>query len=115
MTSILEIQNLITVLPEKDQALANSFIQSRNFESLKEIVDADTIVMEKKLRKLSEDDKEFFVISSRLDALSQLKMCVDEYASQFDYEENVDEDVNLFENDETEYLDHLYYMYETNW
>ena len=47
MTIVDEIKSLITILPEQDVKLALHFVDTRQFESLKDLVDSDVIKLEK--------------------------------------------------------------------
>ena len=49
MTALERIQSLIYTLPEKDQKLANQFIEKRQFENLYELVSSDIYKARKKV------------------------------------------------------------------
>lgn len=117
MTLIEEIESFITILPDKDQNLAKCFLKNRKFEELKEIIDSDIYKAEKEKKQIDETSKEYVVLESNLDAMTQMKNLVDEYINQInfgdtDYYDPTIEDYD--DNDESEFLNNIYYMYCCN-
>ncbi len=113
MTSINEIKNLISILPDKDQKLSYDFLDNRKFEELKEIVHSDVVKTEKKIKQLDVASEEYVIVDSNLNALLQLEECIDEYREQLSLGYNEVDDPTIYddEQDDDEFLDHLYYMY----
>ena len=117
MTLIEEIESFITILPDKDQNIAKCFLKNRKFEELKEIIDSDIYKAEKEKKQIDETSKEYVVLESNLDAMTQMKNLVDEYINQInfgdtDYYDPTIEDYN--DDDESEFLNNIYYMYCCN-
>lgn len=115
MTSVNEIKNLISLLPEKDIPIALRFVELRDFESLQELVNSDVIKFEKQIYKFKPNSPEYFVAMSTLDNCVNLKMCVDEYRSQFQFDDNEDDDFCDLLDDadlENDYYEHLYYIHK---
>lgn len=73
---VLRIQKLISSLPERDINLGYKFVQNREFESLKELVDSAIVKVRKGLKK--ENPREEY-LKVDLDLLNELKVEVDEY------------------------------------
>lgn len=73
---IVKIKNLVKYLPEKDIKHANTFIQDRNIESLKELVDSAVYLTQKNQAK-----EEIPVAYKNIDleGLMKLKAEVDSY------------------------------------
>lgn len=117
MTSVKEIENLISILPKKDIPIALNFVKNRDFESLQELVNSDVIKFEKHVSKLTPESKEYFVAISTLDNCINLKTCVDEYLAQFQLDaldESDDDFCDLLDcniNDD-EYYEHMYYTHK---
>jgi hypothetical protein len=115
MTIIDEIKNLISVLPENDVPLALKFIENRQFEHLKDLVDSDVIKLNKTALQYEHDTSDYFVALSNLDNCLQLQQNVNKYLDQLGiYDEYIDVDeYDLPEDDydEDEYYDHLWYLY----
>lgn len=115
MTIIDEIKNLISVLPEQDVQLALNFIETRQFEHLKELVDSDVIKLNKSALQYEHDTPEYFVALSNLDNCLQLQQNVNKYLDQLgiydDCEDTDDYDLPETDYDEEEYYDHLWYLY----
>lgn len=117
MTSVNEIKNLISILPDKDVEIALQFVEQRNFEELQLLVDSDVIKFEKLVESINPDSDEYFVAISNLDTCIQLKHCVDDYLAQFDiysekdYDDTIDDFYDMSEED---YYNHLFYMYSVN-
>lgn len=117
MTIVDEIKSLITILPEQDVKLALEFVDTRQFESLKYLVDSDVIKLEKQALQYEVDTKEYFVALSTLDNCLQLQQLVNRYLDQLGILETFEEDdiYDLPEEDynEDEYYDHLWYIYNS--
>lgn len=114
MTSLNEIKNLITILPDKDKNIADNFIIQRKFEELKELVHANVFKTEKEMKQLDKDSDDIFVLDSKLNGLLQLEEYVDEYYNQTLLGYSEDDDPTICDCDDTdddEFMDHLYYMY----
>ena len=73
------MRKLLCNLPNSDQQLGEQFIQSRDFESLKELVDSAIFKIRKNLR--SEKPKQEY-LDIDLTELSRLKSEVDVYLTQ---------------------------------
>lgn len=117
MTSVNEIQNLISILPEKDIEIALQFVEQRNFEELQLLVNSDVTKFEKLVESIDPDSNEYLVAVSNLDTCIQLKNCVDEYLSQFDVYIEEDDDFiidDTYDMTEDDYYDHLFYIYIVN-
>ena len=117
MTLIEEIESFITILPVKDQNIAKCFLKNRKFEELKEIIDSDIYKAEKEKKQIDETSKEYVVLESNLDAMTQMKNLVDDYINQINFGDTDDydptiEDYNDY--DESEFLNNIYYMYCCN-
>lgn len=116
MTIIDEIKSLISILPEQDVELAIKFVDTRQFESLKFLVDSDVIKLEKQALQYEVDTDEYFVALSNLDNCLQLQQLITRYlVDQLGIVDIFDEDdkYDLPEEDydEEEYYDHLWYIY----
>lgn len=115
MTIVDEIKSLISILPEQDITLALHFVDTRQFESLKDLVDSDVIKLEKQALQYEVDTDEYFVALSTLDNCLQLQQLVNRYLDQLGILENFDEinEYDLPEEDynEEDYYDHLWYIY----
>lgn len=119
MTIVDEIKSLISILPEQDVNLALQFVDTRQFESLKELVDSDVIKLEKQALQYDVDTNEYFVALSNLDNCLQLQQLITRYLvdqlgivdvfDEHDKYELPDEDY-----DEDAYYDHLWYVYNSN-
>lgn len=79
MEPVERIRNLTKYLPKGDIALAQRFIDSRDFESLQELVDSAIIKVRKSLR--GDNPKEEY-LSLDMDELTKLKAEVDCYVEQ---------------------------------
>lgn len=79
MTAVERIRALTNSLPNSDIVLANTFIDTRDFESLQELVDSAIIGAKKSLR--SDNPKEEYLCLD-MDNLSVLKSEVDVYVEQ---------------------------------
>lgn len=77
MNRVETIKSLIRFLPDKDISLANKFIESRDFESLGELIDSALY----KFRRHRNDD-EYSNINE--EELCRLKSEVDTYSMMFD-------------------------------
>lgn len=82
--------NLTKFLPKSDTVLAQRFIDSRDFESLQELVDSAII---KARRSLSSDNPKEEYLSLDMNELTKLKAEVDVYVEQLQipYQGNVEE------------------------
>lgn len=92
MEPVERIKNLIKFLPKDDISLANNFINSRDFESLQEIVDSAIIKVK---RNLSSNNPKEKYINLDIDELTKLKAEVDVYVEQLQlpyYQEDEFED-----------------------
>lgn len=115
MTIINEIKSLISILPEQDVELALQFVDTRQFESLKELVDSDVIKLERQALQYEIGTDEYFVALSTLDNCLQLQQLVNRYLDQLGILNTIEEDdeYDLPEEDydEEAYYDHLWYIY----
>ena len=117
MTLIEEIESFITILPVKDQNIAKCFLKNRKFEELKEIIDSDIYKAEKEKKQIDETSKEYVVLESNLDAMTQMKNLVDDYINQINFGDTDDYDPTIEDyndDDESEVLNNIYYMYCCN-
>lgn len=73
------MMNLTKYLPKRDIVLAQRFIDSRDFESLKELVDSAII---KAKRSLNSDNPKKEYLSLYMNGLVKLKAEVDAYVEQ---------------------------------
>lgn len=96
MEPVERIRNLTKFLPKDDISLANNFINSRDFESLQEIVDSAIIKVK---RNLSSNNPKEKYINLDIDELTRLKAEVDVYVEQLQLPYQEDE----FEEYEEEY------------
>lgn len=81
MVTVEKIRGLIHHLPEGDDNLAVTFIDVRDFESLKELVDSAIIRTKRSVTSINPSEKYAKV---DLDTLRELKASVDEYVDQLD-------------------------------
>lgn len=81
MVTVERIKGLTHHLPEGDDNLAVRFIEVRDFESLKELVDSAIIRTKRSVVSINPSEKYTKV---DLDALRELKASVDEYVDQLD-------------------------------
>ena len=81
MKPIERMRKLLNSLPKSDQTLGEQFIQSRDFESLKDLVDSAIYKTRKNIR--SENPKEEY-LEVDLTELSNLKAEVDVYLTQLE-------------------------------
>lgn len=79
MSVIKNIKFLIRELPSKDKPLAYDFLETRNFQDLKDLVDSAIIRINKNLNS-NNPKEEYFKIN--LDKLHMLKTDVDFYYDQ---------------------------------
>lgn len=96
MEPVERIRSLIKFLPKDDISLANNFINSRDFESLQEIVDSAIIKVK---RNLSSNNPKEKYINLDIDELTRLKAEVDVYVERLQLPYQEDE----FEEYEEEY------------
>ena len=80
MQQVERMRKLLCHLPKSDQQLGEQFIQSRDFESLKELVDSAIFKIRRNLR--SENPKQEY-LDIDLTELSRLKSEVDVYLNNF--------------------------------
>lgn len=96
MESVERIKRLTQHLPKGDIALAHTFIDSRDFESLQELVDS-AIANTKRNISSNNPNEEYFSLD--VDEIEKLKTEVDDYVDQLQLPEQDDE----FNNYEEEY------------
>lgn len=94
MKPIERIRKLLGSLPESDVNLGEQFIQSRDFESLKDLVDSAIFKTRKNVK--SENPKQEY-LEVDLTELSNLKAEVDVYLAQLEvpsneWEEDIEEE-----------------------
>lgn len=92
MEPVERIRYLTKFLPKDDVNLANDFINSRDFESLQEIVDSAIIKVK---RNLSSNNPKEKYINLDIDELTKLKAEVDVYVERLQlpcYQEDEFED-----------------------
>lgn len=100
--SIDRIRSLIGVLPTKDIALGYKFLDSRDFESLKELVDSAIYKVRKNLKK---DNPREDYLNISLEDLSRLKSEVDTYIVQIELPIEDNNDYNEYEVEEESYYE----------
>lgn len=96
MEPVERIKRLTQYLPKGDIALAHTFIDSRDFESLQELVDSAIVKTE---RNIGSDNPKEEYLGSDVDGMEKLKTEVDDYADRLQLPEQNDE----FDNYEEEY------------
>lgn len=96
MEPVERIKRLTQYLPKGDIALAHTFIDSRDFESLQELVDSAIV---KTKRNISGNNPKEEYLGSDVDEMEKLKTEVDDYADQLQLPEQDDE----FDDYEEEY------------
>ena len=94
MNSVERMRKLLGSLPESDVNLGEQFIQSRDFESLKDLVDSAIFKTRKNVK--SENPKQEY-LDVDLTELSNLKAEVDVYLTQLEvpnneWEEDIEEE-----------------------
>ena len=94
MNSVERMRKLLGSLPESDVNLGEQFIQSRDFESLKDLVDSAIFKTRKNIK--SENPKQEY-LEVDLTELSNLKAEVDVYLAQLEvpsneWEEDIEEE-----------------------
>lgn len=82
---VKRMKALMCSLPERDIPLGHKFLNERDFDSLKELIDSAIYKVRKSLR--SDNPKEEYLIVS-LEDLSRLKSEVDMYIIQLEMPEN---------------------------
>lgn len=96
MQQVDRMIELLKYLPKNDQILGNEFIKSRNFESLKELVDSAIYLVKKHKARKEQDStlpfKEDYA-NADLSELNNLKAEVDVYLAQLEFS------TNTWEND----------------
>ena len=85
MKPIERMRKLLSSLPKSDQSLGEQFIQSRDFESLKDLVDSAIYKTRKNIK--SENPKQEY-LEVDLTELSNLKAEVDVYLTQLEVPTN---------------------------
>lgn len=90
MEPVERIKRLTQYLPKGDIALAHTFIDSRDFESLQELVDSAIV---KTKRNISSNNPKEEYLSLDVDELVKLKAEVDVYVEQLQipYQDDVEE------------------------
>lgn len=98
MTAVERMRALTNNLPNSDIVLANTFIDTRDFESLQELVDSAIIRAKKSLR--SDNPKEEYLCLD-MDDLAVLKSEVDVYVEQLSIPsmEFPDDEDNLYDEE----------------
>lgn len=84
------IRNLIKELPGKDSAICEKYLEERNFECIREIVESDIYKARQKAEPfdLLEEGSE---INNHIDKLLALKGALDEYMSYLEVPDNSDD------------------------
>lgn len=75
--SIDKIHSLLKLLPDKDAKLGSKYLEERNFERLKELIDSNIIITKKALIKETTE-----YVNSSIGDLDKLKYEVDTYISK---------------------------------
>lgn len=97
---VVRMKSLMNSLPERDTPLGHKFLNERDFESLKELIDSAIYKVEKSLG--SENPKEEY-LKTDIEKLIQLKSEVDIYILQIGMpEDDYNEDEELEEDYEVE-------------
>ena len=96
MKPIERMRKLLNSLPKSNITLGEQFIQSRDFESLKDLVDSAIYKTRKNIR--SENPKEEY-LEVDLTELSNLKAEVDVYLTQLEVPTNEWDDEDPLRND----------------
>lgn len=99
MNSVERMRKLLSSLPKSDITLGEQFIQSRDFESLKDLVDSAIYKVRKNIK--SENLKQEY-LDVDLTELSNLKAEVDVYLTQLEvpsneWEEDLEDDYDYGE------------------
>lgn len=89
-----QIQRLIRNLPTKDIPLGKKFVEERNFESLKELVDSAIQIDKNRVA----NGKESLV--SDFTGLATLKVKVDRYCSLLEISEEEDDECSYYDDTE---------------
>lgn len=84
------IRNLIKELPDKDPSICEKYLQERNFECIREIVESDIYKAKQKADPFDLLDNESD-ISNYIDKLLELKSALDEYISYLEVPDNSDD------------------------
>lgn len=84
------IRKLIKELPGKDSTICEKYLQERNFECIREIVESDIYKARQKMiiQDLPEDS---VGIDSHIENLLELKSALDEYMSYLEIPDNSDD------------------------
>lgn len=99
MLAVERMRKLLSSLPKSDITLGEQFIQSRDFESLKDLVDSAIYKVRKNIK--SENPKQEY-LDVDLTELSNLKAEVDVYLTQLEvpsneWEEDLEDDYDYGE------------------
>lgn len=94
-TLLKQIQNLLLNLPPKDIPLGRKFIEERNFESLKDLVDS-SIQMERNREAKGEE-----TLVKDFNGLVALKSKVDKYCSLLEIPEQEDDEFSYYDDTES--------------
>lgn len=89
MRAVDRMRKLLNSLPKSDITLGEQFIQSRDFESLKDLVDSAIFKTRKNIK--SENPKQEY-LDVDLTELSNLKAEVDVYLTQLEVPNNASEE-----------------------
>ena len=95
MEPVERIKRLTQYLPKGDIALAHTFIDSRDFESLQELVDSAIV---KTKRNIGSNNPKEGYLSLDVDEMEKLKTEVDDYADQLQLPEQ-DDRLNDYEEE----------------
>ena len=81
------IRKLIEELPGKDSTICNKYLEERNFECIREIVESDIYKARQRADPLEllEEDSE---ANNHIDKLLELKSALDEYISYLEVPDN---------------------------
>lgn len=82
MSTVKSIKALLIHLSDKDKAIAEKYILSRNYDALKEIVDSALIIKKKRIQ--TDESPEYI----DLDGLNTLKSEVDLFIMNLEYDED---------------------------
>lgn len=84
------IRQLIKELPGKDSAICEEYLQDRNFECIREIVESDIYKARQKIDSLELLEGEPDT-NNHIDKLLELKGALDEYISYLEVPDNSDD------------------------
>lgn len=83
MNILKKIENLLSILPEKDNKIANQYLKNRDFENVLEIVESDLYKEEKRRLKNNIDEPDDYIMN-----LTELKGELLNYMSYLDIPES---------------------------